>query len=346
MKKISTNALAVGLLLFSSCSEKFHVAAPYKNITIVYGLMDMSDTAHYVRIEKAFLDDSKSAIAMAQVPDSNYFRQLNVTMRKISNGSVVDNIPLVRVDLTAEGYPKDSGTFFTTPNYAYKFKAVLDPNYTYRLVIYNPASGETDSSETAIISSDPTIFHVPIFDLLSDTISIAKTTVGNNFNLVITPPPNAAIFQAVMRFFYVDKSVIDGSEKEKYVDWIMDTEPNEGSKTFIMKIPNVEFYSFLRDAIGPPSYGIERYMDSMNLFITAATTDMYNYMIVSNAQNSGITSFEIKPVYSNIKGTSTLGLFTSRVVIKYYRMHINKESLDSLETNPITQLINIHGFKQ
>lgn len=113
-----------------------------------------------------------------------------------------------------------------------------------------------------------------------------------------------------------------------------------------MKIPNVEFYSFLRDAIGPPSYGIERYMDSMNLFITAATTDMYNYMIVSNAQNSGITSFEIKPVYSNIKGTSTLGLFTSRVVIKYYRMHINKESLDSLETNPITQLINIHGFKQ
>lgn len=345
MKNISLRVTTISLLLLGSCSEKFHVAAPYKSITIVYGLMDMSDTAHYVRIEKAFLDDSKSAIAMSQIPDSSYFRQLDVNIRKISNGSIIGNIPLVRVDLTAEGYPKDSGAFFSTPNYAYKFKDTLDANYTYRLVIYNPASGETDSSETPIISSDPTVFHIPILDRPSYTISIAQTSKDDYFNLGITPPPNAVIFQATMRFFYVDRSVIDGSEKEKYVDWIMDTEPADGSKPFVMKIPNVSFYSFLRSAIGPPSYGIERFMDSMNLFVTAATPDMYNYMLILDAQNSGLTSFEIKPVYTNIKGANALGLFTSRVTRKYYRMHLDEASLDSLENNPITRLINIHGFK-
>ena len=346
MKKISIKVLALGLLVGSSCSEKFKVAAPYKSITVVYGLMDMSDTAHYVRIQKAFLDENKSAITMARNPDSNYFPQLSVTIREVNNGTIVNTIPLAKVDLAKEGYPKDSGAFSSSVSYAYKFKDKLDPAYNYRLVIYNSASGETDSAETPIIDNDPTVFQVPLFDNLSDTISIAKTTAGHNFNLRITPPPNAAIFQAVMRFFYVDKSTVDGSEKEKYVDWILGTETTEASKAVAIITPNIEFYSFLRDAIGPPSFGIERYLDSMNLFITAATPTLYNYMLITEAQNSGITSFEIKPNYTNMQGANVLGLFTSRVVIKYYRMHIDRESLDSLETNPITQLINIHGFKQ
>jgi len=344
LKRISIMTLAICTLILSSCSEKFKVAAPYKSITVAYGLMDMSDTAHYVRIEKAFLDENKSAITMAQNPDSSYFPQLSVTIRKVNNGVIVSNISLTRVDLANEGYPKDSGAFSKSVSYAYKFNDKLDPSYNYRLVIYNNASGETDSAETPIISSDPAVFRVPLFDNLSDTISIAKTTAGHNFNLLITPPPNTAIFQATMRFFYVDKSTVDGSEKEKYVDWIIGTETTDASKTVVIKTPNIEFYSFLRDAIGPPSFGIERYLDSMNLFITAATPTLYNYMLITEAQNSGLTSFEIKPNYTNMQGTNVLGLFTSRVVIKYYRMHLDQESLDSLEISPITQLINIHGF--
>ena len=42
--------------LVSSCSKDFKIDAPYKDITIVYGLLNISDTAHYVIIHKAFLD--------------------------------------------------------------------------------------------------------------------------------------------------------------------------------------------------------------------------------------------------------------------------------------------------
>ncbi|MCC7244082.1 MAG: hypothetical protein IT269_00265, partial [Saprospiraceae bacterium] len=48
-------------LLVASCSNDFDVAAPWKEIPVVYGLLSPQDTAHYIRIEKAFLDASEGA---------------------------------------------------------------------------------------------------------------------------------------------------------------------------------------------------------------------------------------------------------------------------------------------
>ena len=84
----------VALLSLSSCSENFDVAAPYKSITVIYGLMDQGDTAHYIRIEKAFLDQNKSAVDMAKNPDSIYFSNLDVRIDVLNNNSVINSIPL------------------------------------------------------------------------------------------------------------------------------------------------------------------------------------------------------------------------------------------------------------
>src|SRR5437764_4127391 len=50
------------LCLLASCSEDFTVGAPYKAITVVYGIMDVGDTAHYIRIQKAYYDENMSAL--------------------------------------------------------------------------------------------------------------------------------------------------------------------------------------------------------------------------------------------------------------------------------------------
>jgi hypothetical protein len=154
--------LLLASLGLCSCTTKFDVAAPYKNITVVYGFLDQNDTAHYVRIEKAFLDNSKNALVMATVPDSSYFPALDVKMERFDvNGTLVDTIHLNRVDMNAEGYTKQSGTFFTSPNYAYKFTILLDGNYTYQLVITNLLTGDVDSaSAPVIVDNDPAVFAV------------------------------------------------------------------------------------------------------------------------------------------------------------------------------------------
>src|ERR1700753_263242 len=108
MKKIVIPFITIALFALASCSDKFNVAAPYKNITVIYAYLDCQDTAHYVRIQKAFLDQSKSALTMSQSPDSSFYANINVVIKRYSivDTSYLDSIHLTRVDLDNEGYPK------------------------------------------------------------------------------------------------------------------------------------------------------------------------------------------------------------------------------------------------
>ncbi len=113
----------------------------------------MQDTAHYVRIQKAFLDENKSAVELAKIADSSFYNSLNVVMKEVSNGTVINTIPLTRVDMNLEGFTKADGTFFTSPNYGYKFKFPLNSGSEYRLVIENAAAGIKDSSQISVLNA-------------------------------------------------------------------------------------------------------------------------------------------------------------------------------------------------
>ncbi|MBS1689709.1 MAG: hypothetical protein JSS96_13355 [Bacteroidetes bacterium] len=335
-------AVLIALVSLSSCSENFDVAAPYKSITVIYGLMDQGDTAHYVRIEKAFLDQNKSAVDMAKNPDSIYFSKLDVRVDVLNNNSVVGSIPLTKVDLTNEGYPRDAGSFATTPNYAYKFKNYLDPNNTYRLVVHNPVTGQTDSAEADVISEDLSTYNIPFFATSNSAFAIQRTAPNFTVNLGGSSLPAAVkTIQGIIRFHWVDRDA-SGGETDKYADWPFANQLIT-SQSFLFKINNVDFYYAMRNAIGPAPTGITRLIDSCDIFLYMGSSDFYTYQQIAATQNSGLTSGEILPNYTNIKGTNVLGLFTSRGVVKDLNVPFNNESLDSLMVNPITQSLLIKG---
>ena len=87
------------LLALTGCEEDFDVAAPYKDITVVYGIMDKLDTVHYIRVQKAFLDERKSAIDMAKEADSSFYKDITVKMQEVSDKGVVVEQVLSRFDL-------------------------------------------------------------------------------------------------------------------------------------------------------------------------------------------------------------------------------------------------------
>src|SRR5436190_179667 len=102
MKRFIFPFLAMATLFFTpGCSEKFDIGAPYKNITVVYAFLDQGDTAHYIRIQKAFLDQNKNALVMSTNPDSNFYAKLNVKIVRLRYGTtdVVDSFHLTRVNL-------------------------------------------------------------------------------------------------------------------------------------------------------------------------------------------------------------------------------------------------------
>src|SRR5437763_8212539 len=116
MRKLSA-AVIILSVLYASCSTDFNVTTTWKDITIVYGLLDASDTAQYIKVGKAFLDPSTNALTIAQNPDSLYYKELNVALYDNITGTTIQ---LEKVDGNLEGLVKDTGIFANSPNTLYK----------------------------------------------------------------------------------------------------------------------------------------------------------------------------------------------------------------------------------
>ncbi len=361
MKKIIFPIIAIiALFTLPGCSEKFKIAAPYKDITVVYGFLDMQDTAHYIRIQKAFLSQDKSALVMAQTPDSSFYANLNVKIRRFSftdNVHPIDTIHLNRVNLDLEGYQKEPGSFFTAPNYAYKFTNQLNPNYIYRIVITNLTTGKTDSAETPIIDDvTPGKFYVDALDTNAHIFLDFHNTVGNKYFEMqgyFLPPVNfffhyqsnpVVIAQAIVRFNWDDSNIATHQLTPHYYDY------NTGYFNFTnnsidFKIYNNSLYSAIASALitaNPLPPNTARLLNKSEIYVYISTQDFLNYQQNSLTQGTGLTGSEIEPIYSNISGDNAIGLFTSRGM-HASRITISKETIDSLMQSPILHDANIQG---
>jgi hypothetical protein len=314
------------LFLFASCSEDFEVSAPYKHITVVYGLLNTADTAHYIRIQKAFLDENKSAIDMAKEADSSFYNALTVQLKELSTG-VVET--LQKVDLGQEGYAKEPGVFFQAPSYAYKTKRYLNPDSRYRLIIRNATTGLTDSAETAIIAASSGKFQVPDF-VFGYNIHFPAVRENDEFRVEVIVPDNAKLVEGIVRFHYVDKDGATGLQTDRILDYTFaSTVGNAGKPLFLTRFQR-EFYAFLGSAMPAAPANIQRYMDTAEVFVWAGSEEFATYQQINGAQG-GLTADQIKPIYTNIKGQDVYGLLASRSM-RYRLAPVTDASIDSLKS--------------
>lgn len=353
MKKlILSSFVIVACLGLTNCADKIKTDAPYKNITVIYALLDRSDTAHYVRIQKAFLDENKSALEMAKTPDSNFYSLLNVTIKRISfSGNLYDTIHLDKVDLTMEGYPKQPGTFFTSPNYGYKFKGVLDSSLIYRILVTNPATGEVDSAEAPVIDNRGTTFYINVIDdylVNHEGLDFASSLPIKHFDFFTTylPPANftfqdqacpAFYAQAVLTFNWQDSNTITGTKTPKSYDFqlgniILSAYGNAVQAYY--KIFNIDLYNALSAGMQKAPENTARLIDRADLSIYLGTKEYYNYYQTLYSQNTGLTGTYIEPIFTNIKGKNVLGLFTSKAG-RTGKITITDETVDSIMVHPL-----------
>ena len=170
MKKLLL-LLPVLALILSQCSNDFDVTADWKEIPVVYAFLNPKDSAHYIRVEKAFLDPETSAYTIADIADSLYYPAdaIAVFIEKTSSGQ---RFQLTRVDGNLEGYVRDTGIFAHAPNWLYKLKPaagnpVILPGEKYRLVIQR-ADGKPDVTASTTVPDNfiigtPNTQQTPIF---------------------------------------------------------------------------------------------------------------------------------------------------------------------------------------
>src|ERR1035438_4039890 len=116
-----------------SCKNTLDINAPWKETTVVYGLLNVHDSVQYIKINKAFLGNGNE-FTYAKVADSiNYGNVLTVTLQQYNNGNYVNTTTLIRT----ENMPKDTGIFATIPNVIYRTPAgfVINPQSSYMLTV-------------------------------------------------------------------------------------------------------------------------------------------------------------------------------------------------------------------
>ncbi|MEO6166169.1 MAG: hypothetical protein ABIO46_00840, partial [Chitinophagales bacterium] len=315
MKRFLLAATVLSTLLYS-CKTDFDVTSDWEDIAIVYGLLDPTDSAQYIKINKAFLDKSVSALVIAQNPDSLYYQNITVQLQQFQNNVLKKTIDLVKVDGNLEGFVKDTGIFANSPNFLYKTNELLDQNSSYHLSITEYDNGKVISAVTEIIND---------FAVLRPTSSQKVNFFpGDNYNGQFVSAKDGKIYGLIIRFYYREVNSLDTSIfADKYIDWEIFTNKRSnstaGGQTMDYDIAGDGFYSYVNSKLQEDVsiYREAQHFDFM-FSVGGETLDTYNQVAIAQ---QGLTSGNIQPEYTNIE--NGLGLFSARFYKTIFKVPID-----------------------
>jgi len=304
--------------VFFSCNKDLNVNADWKDITVVYGLLDQSADTTFIKITKAFLGPG-DAMQFAKIPDSsNYPDKLEVRLAEY-NGT--DSLTSYLCDtITLHNKKKGDSIFYYPDQLMYFTKAKLDENHNYKLNIRNTKTGKVITGHTELIHN---------FDIGNLPISLTFIP-GKTLEVKWTPAKNGKRYQIMLRFYY-QEWMGSGDTTTKYIDWtvrnnILSLDPTS-TQSFAEYISGDGFYAFVGSKIDTSAV-IKRNADRCALIFSVATADLNTYMEVTEPST---TIVQEKPPFTNIE--NGIGLFAARFTKIRDSLAISNQTKATLKTN-------------
>ena len=336
MKKLflSLSALAC-LFFFNACSTKVDLYADYKDIPVIYGLLDASADTNYIKIVRAFSGSDEASVDATQVAliaDScNYPGKLDVKMirfeKVFGDEYAKDTIVLDTITI----HDKEPGTFYYPNQKVYYTTAPIMTNnnnhkYFYRLEVVK--GNDTIKSETSVVGGED-------FKITNTQVGFVSEVTDKTSRISFMPADNATVYNMEVRFRY--KEFRQGVMTEKMVSHSfgmksIDDISNEDGIYYISYSQNLLF-NMLNSAIGADTLHVSRTFNPQTSFLislAAAGDELYNYIQIN--QGAGGLSQNI-PDYTNIVGG--YGVFSSR---------LNIEKTAKLSARTQTDLIGVRQW--
>jgi len=321
------------IISFFSCSNEFELNAPAKEIPIVYGVLSRADEVHYIRVERAFIDEQTSALDLAQDPNQLYFEDVTVELVRENSGQAV---LLERVDGSQLGLERTTGIFATTPNILYRIAAAdlnLRAEETYRLNIRQVGVDELLATATTPIVGDLRL-NRPIPGNQKPPIRILS---DDEITIVWGADETAKLFDVTMLIHYEEFNPNDAnSVVEKSIEWTLAESITAVDGPNRVEPEGIEFYQFLNNHITVDPT-LQRVLTTIELRIDAGGEELFNYINVGQA-NTGITSAQVIPNYTNL--TNGLGIFASRNSLIEKGFILDAQTKAELRENDLTRDLN------
>jgi hypothetical protein len=334
------------ITLFSGCKQDFDITANYKEIPVVYGLLNQQDNKHYIRIQKGYLIDGNAVVA-AGISDSIYYPDV-LTVKLVpysnsNNAQIGSVITLTRVDGNdpSVNLPKDDSIFANAPNWLYTFTGTLDPAKNYQLTVTNTSNNFSFKNVKDPDDQSPGIRLVKDFTVSTPSKGAKINLQNNNSSRVVwQSAENAYLYDLTVRFYYKEYASADNALlKDTFIDipffksYAFDytggvVTPYEITSNVVLGY--LASHLTANDAIYR-EFNITKGMQ----FKFAAGGKELNKFMNSRAAQGGLSSNEALPPYTNIDNGQ--GLLSSRYFKQVDSVMLSLGGMDSLACSDISR---------
>lgn len=363
MRNILLGAFAAITILisFQSCNEDIDLVGDFTETAVIYGLLDKSDSVHYVKITRAFIGPG-NALNIAQIPDSNYFNSVDAEVEEWIGGNwqgteYVGGSPTGRVWQLKDTIitNKDENGAFYAPNQkvyvfythgapliskedtpdpgqevAYKFKAELNGDFTV-----TATTGLVEKLETTTDAfSYQFKFAKNVNEFKTLALNASHEAAGS-----ISAVGDAHVMNAKLTVHYTEFFGTDSTETS--FNWTLGEIANQDSPSATFTGPGQNFYQAMRSHCQSrqtlnPNID-KRNFTGITVNVVGGSEDLYTYMLVNQPSSSLAQN---KPTYTNLSATdghTVIGIFSSRYTHRLYHPFIvpgwqSVRSLDKAST--------------
>ncbi|MFH2096661.1 MAG: hypothetical protein ABIJ16_13205 [Bacteroidota bacterium] len=344
MKKLLFPIILIIMTGMFSCSTEFEVNAPWKDISVVYCLLNPNDSVHYVKLNKCFLGE-ENAYTMAQISDSSNYADATIILvpgKILDYGDFGESGDAISFERTTE-FPKDSGVFANDNNVIYKTTdaiTMLDIEKDYKLKISIPGKDEI-YSQTPLIQATNIAGQYSYLKTVGFTESGSETIEWNSVE-------NAKIYELTIHFTYLE--ITDSIAVEKTIRWPQNRKiapTTEGGTKMSMTIQGSNFLEFVSSSIkSNPNYdqvderivkqfyytGAPKKYGALQFYFFLGAEDLNTYIEISSPSN---TIVQEKPAYTNI--SNGIGIFSCRVDNTVENVRLSDRAIDDLSGSDITK---------
>lgn len=342
--------VALTTVLLTSCKDKVNLKGEGIESAVVIGILDQSESTHYVKITRTFIGDGQtSAIDIAKIPDSSYFDNVEIKIKEIlANGSVGRTFTLY--DTLVQNKNTD-GVFYAPTQKVYVFhtptSSPLIDDARYQMTANIDGGRIVVTGETKLVSG------IVVANVASTNYAIKLTESGGSLGQYSSQSINVSNVgssykvNARVRFDYREFT-IGLTDSTDHSVWFnlgeYDVLPGMNSSQ-LFSFPGESFYRTLKEKI-PVSSSIEKRINTgFEYFFTGASKEFANYMEVNKPAS---TLAQNKPTFTNLKiteGHSVIGVFGARQTISIYKpstavssvvQTLDKKSRRELSIGPLT----------
>ena len=344
------------LAFLASCDNDLDITANWKDVPVVYGILNSQDTTHYIKLNKAFLGQG-DVMMMAQEFDSLHYSEDVIGLRLIEYRNVAGQFieaKSIEMEPTVD-MPKPEGAFSSPTQVIYKSNAQLNANRFYTAEVY-----KLDTDSVIAFNSIPV-----------DVLSSLQMTRPNPFTPLNLVPNGYAskaewlsleggkLYELKIRFYYIEQQITDLSDTtHKFIDWVFPyrkSTSTSGGENMSISLDALQFLNFLAIHIeedpdvyrqvtgmvgiqGPTGFSITH--ACMDFTLLAAGEELSTYIMLNENSNSIVID---RPEDSNID--NGIGILSSRSVDFIEAIKINNFSNDEIAFNELTKHLNFAYFR-